>query len=82
LLRIVHGTTDDNVHFQNSLQLIDTLQNLRKHFEAMVYPNERHSIGSPKSDHARMESLRFYYKYLLEKEFPEEVFVKKQKIQP
>jgi dipeptidyl-peptidase-4 len=82
LLRIVHGTTDDNVHFQNSLQLIDTLQNLGKHFEAMVYPNERHSIGSPKSDHARMESLRFYYKYLLEKEFPEEVFVKKQKIQP
>ncbi len=79
LLRIVHGSTDDNVHFQNSLQLADTLENLGKHFEFMVYPNERHGWGLPKSDHSRMESIRFYYKYLLEKEFPESLFVKKSK---
>ena len=77
LLRIVHGSTDDNVHFQNSLQLVDTLENMGKHFEFMVYPNERHGVGPPKSDHARMESLRFYYKYLLEKEFPEAAVAKK-----
>jgi dipeptidyl-peptidase-4 len=74
LLRIVHGTTDDNVHMQNTLQLVDTLENLGKHFELMVYPNERHGWGPPKSDHLRMESIRFYYKYLLEKEFPEKSF--------
>ncbi len=79
LLRIVHGTTDDNVHMQNSLQLIDELQNSGKHFEFMIYPNERHGWGPPKSDHSRMENMRFYYKYLLEKEFPEAVFVKKPK---
>jgi dipeptidyl-peptidase-4 len=79
LLRIVHGSTDDNVHFQNSLQLADTLENLGKHFEFMVYPNERHGWGPPKSDHSRMESIRFYYQYLLEKEFPEALFVKKPK---
>ena len=78
LLRIVESTMDDNTHFQNSLQLIDTLENLGKHFEAMIYPNERHGVGYPKYDHARMESLRFYYENLLEKRFPEELFEKKQ----
>ncbi len=79
VLRIVHGTTDDNVHYQNSLQLVDTLQNLGKHFEFMAYPNERHGWGPPKSDHSRMENIRFYYKYLLEKEFPEAAFKKESK---
>jgi dipeptidyl-peptidase-4 len=76
LLRIVHGSTDDNVHYQNSLQLADTLQNLGRHFEFMTYPNVRHGWGPPKSDHQRMENLRFYYTYLLKKEFPEELFKK------
>jgi dipeptidyl-peptidase-4 len=79
LLRIVHGSTDDNVHFQNSLQLVDTLENLNKHFEFMVYPNERHGWGPPKSDHSRAEALRFYYKNLLQKEFPDSLFVKNDK---
>ena len=46
LLRIVHGTSDDNVHMQNSLQLIDALEKMNMHFEFMVYPGERHGIGS------------------------------------
>ncbi len=79
VLRIVHGTTDDNVHMQNALQLVDTLENLGRHFEFMMYPNERHGWGPPKSDHSRMEALRFYYKYLFEKDFPEAVFAKKGK---
>lgn len=75
MLRVVHGSMDDNVHLQNSIQLIDTLQNLNKHFEFMVYPGERHGWGPPKSNHSRMEAMRFYYSYLLEKEFPEQVFM-------
>lgn len=76
MLRIVHGTTDDNVHLQNSLQLVDTLENMGRHFELMVYPNERHGWGPPKSDHSRMESVRFYYTHLLGKEFPAAAFAK------
>lgn len=76
LLRIVHGSTDDNVHYQNSLQFVDTLETLGKHFEFMTYPNERHGWGPPKSDHQRMENMRFYYNYLLKKAFPEELFKK------
>lgn len=79
LLRIVHGTTDDNVHMQNSLQLADTLENLGKHFEFMLYPNERHGWGPPKSDHSRMETITFYYEHLLGKSAPEALTAKRSK---
>jgi dipeptidyl-peptidase-4 len=71
LLRINHGATDDNVHMQNSIQLIDKLQDLKKHFEFMVYPGQRHGIGGAKGQHNRLETYRFYYKNLLNKPIPE-----------
>ena len=70
LLRIVHGTTDDNVHMQNSLVLINKLEDLKKHFEFMVYPGERHGIGGLKGLHNRLEAYKFLYQYLLEKPMP------------
>jgi len=73
MLRIVHGTMDDNVHMQNCIQLIDTLQDLRRHFEFMLYPGARHGWGGAKAAHTRMETYRFYYRHLLEKPFPEEI---------
>lgn len=72
LLRIVHGTSDDNVHQQNSIQLIDVLQNLKKHFEFMLYPGERHSIVGLKGLHNRTEAYKFYYNNLLEKPLPKD----------
>ena len=42
MLRIVHGMMDDNVHVQNSMQLVDTLQGMNKKFELMLFPGERH----------------------------------------
>jgi dipeptidyl-peptidase-4 len=72
-LRIVHGTMDDNVHMQNSIQLVDKLEDLNKHFEFMIYPGARHGFGN-KGKHAQMETARFIYRYLLEKPFPTEVF--------
>ena len=73
-LRIVHGTMDDNVHMQNSIQLVDKLEDLGKSFEFMLYPGGRHGWGGAKAIHSRNESYRFYYKNLLEKEFPEQLF--------
>jgi len=75
MLRIVHGTSDDNVHMQNSLVLVDKLQNLKKHFEFMLYPGERHGIGGnnrAKGEHSRTEAYTFYYQYLLRKPMPEQ----------
>lgn len=74
MLRIVHGTMDDNVHMQNSIQLIDALQEQKKEFEFMLYPGERHGWGGNKGVHQRNENYRFYYKYLLEKPVPAILF--------
>jgi dipeptidyl-peptidase 4 len=70
LLRIVHGTSDDNVHMQNSITLINKLQDLKKHFELMIYPGERHGISGLKGAHSRTESYQFYYNNLLNKPIP------------
>jgi len=67
LLRINHGTADDNVHFQNSLQLINLLQDQGKHFEMMVYPGQRHGFHDEKLAHSTMETMKFVEKYLLGK---------------
>jgi dipeptidyl-peptidase-4 len=44
-LLIVHGMMDDNVHVQNSVQLVDALQRAGRDFEMMFYPQARHGIG-------------------------------------
>jgi dipeptidyl-peptidase 4 len=44
-LLLVHGTSDDNVHFQNSIQMIDALIKAGKQFRLMIYPNKTHSIA-------------------------------------
>ena len=43
-LLLVHGTMDDNVHLQNSVQLIYELQKAGKEFEMMIYPKSRHGV--------------------------------------
>jgi dipeptidyl-peptidase-4 len=72
LLRIVHGTSDDNVHMQNSIVLMNRLEDMKKHFECMIYPGERHGISGLKGVHNRYEAYKFYYRYLLEKPMPAE----------
>jgi len=42
---LVHGTGDDNVHVQNSYELIDALVEENIEFETMIYPDRAHSIA-------------------------------------
>jgi dipeptidyl-peptidase 4 len=43
-LLLVHGMADDNVHLQNTTELISSLVEKNKQFELMVYPNKNHGI--------------------------------------
>ena len=44
-LLIVHGTGDDNVHFQNTVQMTDALIAAGKQFDLMFYPGKTHGIA-------------------------------------
>jgi dipeptidyl-peptidase-4 len=48
-LLLVHGTSDDNVHFQNTVQMTDALIRSGKHFRMMIYPNKTHGISGPEA---------------------------------
>ena len=72
LLRLTHGTLDDNCHMQNTLQLVDKFTSMDKHFELMLYPNERHGVGFPKWQHAHREYIQFWFKNFLGKDFVKE----------
>jgi len=43
-LLLIHGDFDDNVHFQNSAQMIDKLEAANKQFQFMMYPGRNHGI--------------------------------------
>ncbi|MBD0333330.1 MAG: S9 family peptidase, partial [Chitinophagaceae bacterium] len=42
---IIHGTADDNVHFQNSVQMIEAMVQKNIDFESAYYPNRNHGIS-------------------------------------
>ncbi|MHB1328776.1 MAG: S9 family peptidase [Gemmatimonadales bacterium] len=68
-LLLVHGTGDDNVHYQNTESLIDALVAANKQFRLMSYPNRNHSIsGGSTSVHLRT----MISDYLIEKLTPRE----------
>lgn len=72
-LQIVHGIIDENVHMQNSIQLISRLQDLKKDFEMMIYSGGRHGWGGNKGLHFQNLKTEFVYKNLLQKEMPAEL---------
>ena len=41
---LVHGAADDNVHYQNSMELINAMVKADKQFDLFIYPNRNHGI--------------------------------------
>ena len=56
-LLILHGVRDDNVHLQNTLQLVEALQEADKDFEMMLYPGSRHGLGGTHDQRVRMDLM-------------------------
>ena len=63
-LLLVHGTGDDNVHYQGSELLINELIRHNKPFTMMAYPNRSHSIREGENTTLHLHSL--LTRYLLE----------------
>lgn len=64
-LRLTHGTGDDNVHFQNTLQMIDALQNAGVQFELMIYPDGMHGYRGKQAAHDSEAAHDFWTRMLL-----------------
>ncbi len=62
-LLLIHGTGDDNVHFQNSVELINALIRNNKQFDLMVYPDRNHGIYGGKT---RLHLYNMMTEYVLE----------------
>lgn len=41
---MIHGTADDNVHFQNAVEMVSALVKKNKDFEFFAYPDKNHGI--------------------------------------
>ncbi len=66
-LLLVHGTGDDNVHYQGAERLINELVKHNKQFEFMSYPNRSHSLreGEGTTLHFKNMKTNFFKEHLL-----------------
>lgn len=65
----VHGTSDDNVHMQNTMQMINAFINAGKQFDLQLYPRKTHGISGPAARvHLYTRILEHFQRELLEPE--------------
>ena len=56
-LLYIHGTGDDNVHYQNAELLLNELIRHNKQFQFMAYPNRSHSISEGDGTYKHLSTL-------------------------
>lgn len=61
---LIHGTADDNVHFQNSVEMVNAMINKGVKFDSEYYPNKNHGIGGAKT---RLHLYDRMTRFILEK---------------
>ena len=58
-LLIIHGTGDDNVHFQNTVEMVRALNRAGKQFDLAIYPDDNHSMVPAGRVHVRDRMVRY-----------------------
>jgi dipeptidyl-peptidase 4 len=62
---LIHGSADDNVHFQNTMEFITALVKANKQFDLFIYPNKNHGIyGGNTRNHLFTMMLEYTMKNL------------------
>ena len=64
MLKLTHGTGDDNVHHQNTLQLLDAMHKAGKKFDFMIYPDGMHGYHGYQGTHFQNANNEFWLTYL------------------
>lgn len=63
-LLIVHGTADDNVHFQNTIEMARALNRHGKQYDMMIYPDQNHSMLPDDTNNVRQKMIEYTLKNL------------------
>jgi dipeptidyl-peptidase 4 len=59
-LLMIHNVEDDNVHFQNSIQMAEALEKAGKQFFMLVYPQKTHHVSGPEYKQLLEAETRFF----------------------
>ena len=67
-LMLIHGDLDDNVHFQNTIKIIQALQRSARPFHLMIYPGANHGMNRTGIKNTKLHLYRtitdFFKEYL------------------
>ncbi len=58
-LLIMHGTADDNVHVQNTMEMCHALNRAGKQYDMMIYPDQNHSMYPSYSSNIRVKMIEY-----------------------
>ncbi|MDE6045993.1 MAG: S9 family peptidase, partial [Alistipes sp.] len=63
-LLLIHGTADDNVHFQNTAEMARALNRAGKRYDMMIYPDQNHSMMPDDAVHVRQKMIDYTLEHL------------------